>query len=115
MQQNLTQNATGVVTSEFAENTDLASLKPDIEKLDIDKLEKVPSGSNNFNSKVHELDVNKLVLVLVDLSKLSDEVKGDVVKKTEYDELVKKFNNIKTIDTSDLIKNLTMIFEIIRK
>ena len=31
-----------------------------------------------------------LVPVPLDLSKLSDIVKSDVVKKTEYDELVKK-------------------------
>ena len=34
--------------------------------------------------------------VPVDLSKLSDVVKDDVVKKTEYDELVTKVNNIDT-------------------
>ena len=36
--------------------------------------------------------------VPVDLSKLSDVVKNDVVKKTVYDKLVAKVNNI---DTSD--------------
>ena len=34
--------------------------------------------------------------VPVYLSKLRDVVKGDVVKKTEYDELVAKVNNIDT-------------------
>ena len=34
--------------------------------------------------------------VPVDLSKLSDVVKNDVVKKTEYDELVAKVNDIVT-------------------
>ena len=34
--------------------------------------------------------------VPVDLSKLSDVVKNDVVKKTEYDKLVTKVNNIDT-------------------
>ena len=34
--------------------------------------------------------------VPVDLSKLSDVVKNDVVKKTEYDKLVGKVNNINT-------------------
>ena len=34
--------------------------------------------------------------VPVDLSKLSDVVKNDVVKKTEYDKLVGKVNNIDT-------------------
>ena len=39
-----------------------------------------------------------------DLSKLSNVVKNDVIKKTEYDELGKKLNNIRTTDTSDLIE-----------
>ena len=39
--------------------------------------------------------------VPVDLSKLSDAVKNDVVKKTVYDQLVAKVNNI---DTSDFRK-----------
>ena len=34
--------------------------------------------------------------VLIDLSKLSDVVKNDVVKKNEYDKLVGKVNNIDT-------------------
>ena len=38
--------------------------------------------------------------VPVDLSKLSDKVKNDVVKKTVYDQLVVKVNNI---DTSDFV------------
>ena len=56
---------------------------------------------SNLKSKVDELDVDKLVAVPVDLSKLSDAVKNDIVNKTEYDELFKKV--IKTTD-SDLVK-----------
>ena len=41
-----------------------------------------------------------MVPVPVDLSKLSDVVKNDVVKKTVYDKLVAKVNNI---DTSDFV------------
>ena len=40
------------------------------------------------------------MLIPVDLSKLSDVVKNDVVKKTVYDKLVAKVNNI---DTSDFV------------
>ena len=40
----------------------------------------------------------------VDLSKLSDAVKNEVVKKTVYDQLVKKVNAIETNDTSNLVK-----------
>ena len=39
--------------------------------------------------------------VHVDLSKLSDFVKNDVVKKTEYKKLVSKIDNI---DTTNLLK-----------
>ena len=52
-------NATGTDISKLASNSDLASLKPEIDKLDIDNL----------------------VPVLADLSKLRDVVKNDVVKK----------------------------------
>ena len=68
------KNATHVDTSSFALKTNLANLKTEVDKLDIDKLAPVP----------------------VDLSKLSDVVKNDVVKKTVYDKLVAKVNNIDT-------------------
>ena len=35
---------------------------------------------------------------------MGNEAKNDVVKKTEYDRLVRKVNDIKTTDTSDLVK-----------
>ena len=38
------KTATGVDTSKFARNSDLASLKPDVGELDIDKLKNVSSG-----------------------------------------------------------------------
>ena len=42
------------------------------------------------------MNVDQLVPVPVDLSKLSDVVKNDVVKKDIYDKLVTKVNNIDT-------------------
>ena len=51
------------------------------------------------------MDIGKLETTPVDLSKLSDVVKHEAVKNTEYNELVKKINAIQTIDTSDLVKN----------
>ena len=68
------KNITHVDTSHFALKTNLASLK----------------------TEVHKLDIHKLVPVPVDLRKLSDVVKNDVVKKTEYDELAAKVNDIGT-------------------
>ena len=70
------KNVTHVDTSSFALKTNLASLKTEVDKLDIDKLAPVPA----------------------DLSKLNDVVKNDVVKKTVYDKLVAKVNNINTSD-----------------
>ena len=72
------KNITHGDTSRFALKTNLASLKTEVDKLEIDKLAPVP----------------------VDLSKLSDVVKNDVVKKTVYDKLVAKVNNI---DTNDFV------------
>ena len=68
------KNISHVDTSSFASKTNLANLKSEVDKLDIDKLVPVP----------------------VDLSKLSDVVKNDVVKKDVYDKLVTKVNNIDT-------------------
>ena len=68
-----------------------------------------------MKSKVENLDVGKLVALPVDLSKLSDVVKNGIVKKTEYDRLVRKVNAIQTTDTVDLVKNLTMTQKIIEK
>ena len=68
------KNVTHVDTSSFALKTDLANLKTEVDELDIDKLVPVP----------------------VDLSKLSNVVKKEVVKKTVYDKLVAKVNNIGT-------------------
>ena len=72
------KKVTHVDTSRFAPKTNLASLKTEVDKLDINKLAPVP----------------------VDLSKLSDVVKNDVVKKAVYDKLVAKVNNI---DTNDFV------------
>ena len=73
------KNISHVDTSSFALKTNLAHLKTEVDKLDIDKLITVP----------------------VDLSKLSNVVKNDVAKKTDYNKLVTKVNNI---DTSGLVK-----------
>ena len=86
----------------FAKKVDLTSLKSEVVGLDIDKLEKVPTGKNSLKNKVDKLDVDKWVPVPTDLSQLRNVVKQDFVIKTEYDELVKKVNVIQTTDTSDL-------------
>ena len=72
------KNITHVDTSSFALKTNVAILK----------------------NKVDKLDITKLVPVPVDLSKLSDIVKNDIIKKAEYNKSVNKVNNI---DTSGFI------------
>ena len=64
--------------------TNLAGLKSDFDRLEIDKLKTSP----------------------VDLSELSNVLKNEVVKKDVYNKLVKKVNFIKTTDTSDLVKRV---------
>ena len=73
-----TKNITNVNTSNFALKTNLSSLKAEVDKLDIDKLVAIPN----------------------DLSKLSKFVKNDVVKKAVYNRLVAKVDNI---DTNDFV------------
>ena len=62
-------NATGIDTSPFTKNIDLASLKFNVDKLDIDRLKNVPTNLRNSKSKVDRIDVDKLLFVSVDLSK----------------------------------------------
>ena len=76
------KNATGVDTSKFAKKVYLASLRSDMDRLDIDELKNVPTNLNNLKSKETELDVDKLIPVPVDLSKVSDVVKMTLLRKT---------------------------------
>ena len=71
-------------------------------------MKNAPINLNNLKSKLDKLDVDKLVPVPVDLSKLGDVVKNDIVKNTEYNKLVVKVNNVGTTDTSNLVKKLTL-------
>ena len=71
----------GADTSILAKKFDLASLKSNIDKLNIDKLTNVPTNLSNLKSKVEKLDVDKLVPVPVVLSKVSDVVKMMSLKK----------------------------------
>ena len=71
----------------------MASLKSTADKLDIDKLKKIQCNSRNLKSKGDKLDINKLVHAPVDLSKLSDAVKNDVVKKDVYNAKIKNIED----------------------
>ena len=54
------KNATGADTSKFAKKVDLAILRSNVDKLDIDMLKIVPTNLNNLKSKVDKLVVDKL-------------------------------------------------------
>ena len=58
------------------------------------------SNLTTLDTEVDKLDIDKLVAVPTDLSKLSNVVKNDVVKKTTSDKLVAKVNNI---DANDFV------------
>ena len=53
----------------------------------------VPSNLSNLKSKLDKLDVHKLVPIPVDLSKLSDAVKNDIVKKDVYNAKIKNIED----------------------
>ena len=55
--------------------------------------ENVPIHLSNLKSKVDKLDVDKQVLVPVDLSKLSDVVKNDAAKKDLYNAKIKNIED----------------------
>ena len=69
---------TQVDVSSYATKTNLAALKTEVDKIDTDKSKTVPN----------------------DLAKLSNVVKNDVVKKTEYNTV---FNKVDAIDTSGFV------------
>ena len=68
------KNVTHVDVSSFASKTNLSNLMTEVDKIGVDKLKTVP----------------------IDLTKLSSIVKNDVVKKTEYNSLKTKVDNIDT-------------------
>ena len=98
----------GVETSSSAKRFDLDKLHIDnVAKLDTDKMENVPTNSNNLESKVDKLDIDKLVRVPVDLSKLSDLVKSSVVKKDVYNAKMKNIED-KIPVTTNLTANASL-------
>ena len=52
-------------------------------------MKNIPSNLSNLKSKVDKLDLDKLLPVAADLSKLSVIVKNDVVKKGVYNTKIK--------------------------
>ena len=78
------KNASHVDVSSFALKSNLTSLKTEVDKIYAGKLKTIP----------------------VDLAKLSNVVKNNVVKKTEYNKLVTKVDKI---DTTNFVKKKKQI------
>ena len=72
------KNVTGVHTSSFPSKNDLASLKSDIDKLNVEKL-KCFKFFGKFD--VDNLNITELRTIPVNVKKLSNIVDNDVVKK----------------------------------
>ena len=81
------KNITHVDVSSYASKTNLAALKTEVEKIDVDKLKTTPA----------------------DLAKLSNVVKNDVVKKTDYNAKVTSIEGQIVGITKNTIDNLTDI------
>ena len=102
------KNVTRVDVSCFALKTNLSSLKTEVDKLGIDEL---------TPPEVDKLGIDELTPLPDDLAKLSNVVKDDLVKKTEYTKLVSKVNGTDTTNFvsttkyenggSDLEKNIS--------
>ena len=84
------ENITHVDVSSYATKTNLAALKSEVDKIDTDKLKTVP----------------------IDLAKLSNVVKNDVVKKTNYNTEVTSIKNQiagVTKNTQDNLADITKL------
>ena len=81
------KNITHVDVSSYATKTNLAALKTEVDKIDTDKLKTVPA----------------------DLAKLSNVVKNDVVKKTDYNTKVTSIETQIVGVTKNTVNNLADI------
>ena len=84
------ENITHVHVSSYASKNNLAALKTEVDKIDVDKLKTTPTG----------------------LAKLSNIVKNDVVKKTDYNTKVTSIENQIAGITKNTIDNLADIAKI---
>ena len=91
------KNAAGVDTSDFAKKADLADLKSDVDKLDINKLKTLTNDLRNLKSKVERLNIGELETTLVDLGLLTDLVKNKFVKKLNMTNQFKKLTLIRLL------------------
>ena len=95
-------------TSSFVLKANVATLKTEVDKLDINKLKGLPNNLSILKTKVDKLDIDKLVPIPTDLSKLNNAVKNEVVKKTEYDAKIENIED-KIPDISNLATKTNLI------
>ena len=81
------KNITHVDVSSFASKTNLAALKTEVDKIDVDELKTAP----------------------VDLAKLTNAMKNDVVKKTDYNTQVTSIEVFFTKNTVDNLADITKL------
>ena len=72
-----------------------------MDKLDINKLKGLSNNLSILKNRVDKLDIDKLAPIPTDWSKLSDVVKNEVVKNTEYDAKIENIED-KIPDISNL-------------
>ena len=84
------KNITHVDVSSFASKTNLAALKTEVDKIDVDKLKTTP----------------------IDLDRLSNLVKNDVVKKTDYNTKVTSIEALIAGLTKNTVDNLADIMKL---
>ena len=81
------KNITHVDVSSFASKTNLAALKTEVDKVDVDELKTAP----------------------VDLAKLTNAIENDVVKKTDYNTQVTSMEVFFTKNTVDNLADITKL------
>ena len=69
-------------------------MKPEFDKLDINKPTNVQNSLNNLKAKVNDLNDSKLKTLPVDLKKISDIVDDEFIKNTKFNTLNTKVNNL---------------------
>ena len=82
--------------SNYATKTDLKN----VSHVDLGSFPLKPNLAS-LKTEVDKIDAGKLKTVPIDLPKLSNVVKNDIIKKTEYNKLVTKVDNI---DTTNFVK-----------
>ena len=104
------KNISHIDTSSFALKTNLSSLKTEVDKLDIDKLIPIPSDvsklSNVVKNDVKKTVYNKLVAQVDNIDT------SDFVLKTNYNTKITELKN-KTPDISGLVKKLIIILKLL--